>query len=146
HGDYRRGLERVVDDAVARFELDHEKWALPLSGGYDSRGLLLSLQRSGAASKALNCVTWGERAALDDKRSDAWIARELAHATGAQHRYFELDADAAFESHDELVQRFIVAGDGRVASISGYLDGFRLWKTLLDEGVQGVIRGDEAFG
>ncbi len=142
--DYRNGLEHVVDDAVDRFELDYERWVLPLSGGYDSRGLLISLQRSPAASKALNTVTWGERAALDDKKSDAYIASELARQAGVRHRYFELDAAA--DSHDEIIQRFIVAGDGRVASITGYLDGFHLWKTLLDERVEGVIRGDEAFG
>jgi hypothetical protein len=141
---YRRHLDDTVHDALGRFELDFSKWLLPLSGGFDSRGLLIALQRSGGPSRQINCVTWGRRDAADDKSGDAYIARELARVTHVGHRYFATDASA--EAHDTLIDRFVVAGEGRVAAISGYLDGFRLWKTLHDEGVEGIIRGDEAFG
>jgi hypothetical protein len=54
--------------------------------------------------------------------------------------------DLSSETRAALIQRFLVAGEGRVARISGYCDGFRVWKTLFDEGTDGIVRGDEAFG
>ena len=42
-----------------------------------------------------------------------------------------------------LIDRFLVAGEGRTDQIAGYLDGLAIWKRFFEAGVSGVIRGDE---
>lgn len=133
-------LAQVVEHDSRAWVFDAAKWALPLSGGTDSRGLLTLLHdRAG-----LQTITWGTRAARYEPGNDALIAAQLAARLGVANRFFSTDFCA--ESRERLMQRYLVAGEGRVAHISGYLDGFKIWKTLYDDGVEGVIRGDEAMG
>jgi hypothetical protein len=136
-------VERIaatVERVCREWTFDAGKWSLPLSGGTDSRGLLLMLRdRAG-----LQTLTWGTRAARSEAGNDAQIAARLAAELGVANRYFP--TDFSDEPRERLVHRFLAAGEGRVAKISGYLDGFKLWKTLFEEGVDGIIRGDEAFG
>src|SRR5690606_7198192 len=68
-----RDLAAAIDATFAELELDLTQWLLPLSGGYDSRMILLLLKdRPG-----LRTLTWGRRAALHDPNNDAYIARAL---------------------------------------------------------------------
>jgi hypothetical protein len=141
--DHRRHAERLAEvvEAVCRdWQLDPERWLLPLSGGTDSRGLLWLLRER----EGLRTITWGMSGTREQARNDAQIARAVAETFGVDNRFFLTDLSA--EPRERLMQRFLTAGEGRVAKISGYLDGFRIWKTLFEEGVEGVIRGDEAFG
>jgi hypothetical protein len=133
-------LAEIVERICGAWRFDAAKWALPLSGGTDSRGLLSLLHdRPG-----LQTITWGTAEARYEEGNDAQIAEELAGALGVANRFFPTDFSA--EPRERLVQRFLAAGEGRVAQISGYLDGFKIWKTLYEDGVEGIIRGDEAFG
>jgi hypothetical protein len=133
-------LAEIVEGLCGGWVFDAAKWALPLSGGTDSRGLLSLLSdRTG-----LQTITWGTTEARDEEGNDAHVARMLAAEFGVANRFFSIDFSA--EPRERLVQRFLAAGEGRVAKISGYLDGFKIWKTLYEEGVDGIIRGDEAFG
>ncbi|MBN1240791.1 MAG: hypothetical protein JXB36_19975 [Gammaproteobacteria bacterium] len=142
--EHRRRLEQAVEAAVGSFEHEPAMWLLPLSGGIDSRGLLLAHLRAGVPADRLRCVTWGRRAALEEPGTDAYVARALAERFGVEHRYFE--TDVSDEDRDVLIDRFLVAGEGRIGHISGYLDGFELWRRFRAEGVHGVIRGDHSFG
>lgn len=142
---HRERLEHAVLESVRHLDHEPSQWLLPLSGGIDSRGLLLAYLHAGVAPAQLRCVTWGRRAALDAADSDAAVARRLADHFGLEHRYFETDVSTD-DDHDTVIQRFLVAGEGRVAHIAGYLDGFALWKRLHDEDCAGVLRGDEGFG
>jgi hypothetical protein len=116
-------------------------WRLPLSGGVDSRGLLLMMVKTGVIPK---CLTWGREAALDEPGNDAYIAQQLAREAGAPHEYASLDISGL--DIDTVAGRFLEAGEGRVDHISGYMDGFEIWRTLFASGVTGIIRGDEGFG
>ena len=87
------------------------------------------------------CVTWGLRRSLEDPRSDAGVARLLAEHHGVNHVF--LPTDPVDEPARVLIDRFLVAGEGRTELIAGYIDGLAVWKALFDQGVAGVIRGDE---
>ncbi|HEU4617075.1 MAG TPA: hypothetical protein VFV10_03500 [Gammaproteobacteria bacterium] len=135
-----RRVEDAIDEALARFRFDPEKWILPLSGGVDSRGLLLLLKDRAR----LQCVTWGVESALADPLADPAVAARLAARVGAPHRFFPIAVSD--EPRERLIESFLVAGEGRTDQISGYLDGFSIWRTLAAQRYDGVIRGDEAFG
>jgi asparagine synthetase B (glutamine-hydrolysing) len=133
-------LQRAIEDTLAQVQLPTGRWVLPLSGGYDSRALLILLgQREG-----LSCVTWGTADAPNDPQSDAAVAKRLAEHYKLDFRYFALEPGE--EPMETIIERYLAAGEGRGDHIRGYLDGFRTWKTLFEEGVDGIIRGDEDFG
>ena len=139
-----RALTGVVDRAVETPPLDYASWIVPLSGGVDSRGLLLALLRASRADRP-RAVTWGRRAALGQRDGDAFVARAVAARVGVEHAFFPVELSGVASPH-AVMERFFAAGEGRVAALSGYLDGFAVWQTLAEQGVEGIIRGDEAFG
>lgn len=138
--EHMRLLQQAIEETFNSLDINLNQWILPLSGGYDSRAIFLLLKdRHG-----LRTVTWGRRSALEDDRSDAHVAMMLARRYGVAHDYF--DTDLSDEPVESVFKRFLVAGEGRTDHISGYMDGFYIWKRLYESGCEGIIRGDEAFG
>lgn len=132
----REALEEIVGD----LRLDPVRWVLPLSGGFDSRAILLLMRNR----DRLRTVTWGRRDALELPGNDAYVARDVARAIGVGHQYYP--TDLSDEPIEQLLDRFLVAGDGRTAGFLAYLDGFATWRSFFEAGVRGVIRGDHGFG
>jgi asparagine synthetase B (glutamine-hydrolysing) len=130
----------AVEGTLAELELDTEKWILPLSGGYDSRLLACLLKDR----KNLKAVTWGFSADLNSSDSEVAIARALADSLNLEHTPVALTLGD--ETIDVVMHRFVEMSEGRTDSLTGYLDGFRLWADLAKQGVTGIIRGDEPFG
>ena len=122
----------------AELDVSLDTWLLPLSGGLDSRMLLAALIAGGRRPR---CVTWGLRRSLDDPQNDAVVARRVAEHYRLDH--FFLATDMGDTPARVVIDRFLVAGEGRTDQIAGYLDGLGVWKTLFEDGVSGVIRGDE---
>jgi len=133
----QRWREAILE-TCAELDVSLDTWLLPLSGGLDSRTLLAALVAGGRRPR---CVTWGLRRSLEDPASDSVVARRLAAYYGVDHSFFP--TDPGDEPPRVLIDRFLVAGEGRTDQIAGYLDGLAIWKTLFDEGVTGIIRGDE---
>ena len=138
--EHEERLQKAIEDTFKHLHLDFSKWVLPLSGGFDSRGILLSLKDR----EGLKAITWGLKSALYDKNSDAYVTKSLANYFSLQHEYYETDISE--EPTENIFDRFLVAGEGRIDHISGYMDGFKIWKQLFEGPYQGIIRGDEAFG
>jgi hypothetical protein len=137
---YARRLTETVESACSGYEFDASKWVFSLSGGIDSRTLLtLFHERAG-----IRTITWGCSTSPQQSWNDARIAAAVAAKLGVENRFFP--TDLTDEPRDQLIQRFLVAGEGRISNISPFLDGFALWKTLRDEELDGIMRGDEAFG
>jgi hypothetical protein len=131
-------LREAVLDTCAAMDLPMERWLLPLSGGIDSRSLLLGLLRSGAQPR---CVTWGPPSSLSDPASDSATAARLALALGVQHRFCPIDNAAA--PLETAMRRFLLASEGQTVDFGGYADGMALWKGFFEDGEAGVVRGDE---
>jgi hypothetical protein len=134
-------LRDAITATCGSLDLDLERWVLPLSGGHDSRTLLAFLLANGLRPR---CVTWTTHASLRDPLSDASVARHLARRLGVEHELLFLDRGDA--DADATLTRFVAADEGRNDEIAGYLDGFASWRDLVQAGVCGVIRGDEAMG
>lgn len=139
HDAHLERLRATLVDACSRWSFDACKWVLTLSGGADSRGLLCLLRDRGVGT-----VTWGLPHSEEKHGNDAQVAREVAHRLGVSHRFIGIEPGRT--DPDVVLGRFLALGEGRVDRISGYVDGFAVWKMLFDEGFNGVIRGDHAFG
>ena len=114
------------------------RWPVLLSGGYDSRTLLVGLMQTGA--QPVNSVTWGLQAALRDEQSDAVVARHLADSVGAARQFFSLDPRPGQVA--EALSRFVALGEGQLPDFTMYADGFATWQSLAEQGCLGVVRGD----
>ncbi len=137
---HETSIREVIDETFQHIRLDYSQWVLLLSGGFDSRSILCFLKdRAG-----LKTVTWGLKAALNDKYSDAAIAKRVAQYFNLENTYFETDIPEL--PIETIFHRYLVCGDGEVDHVSGYMDGFHIWQTLCDMGMDGIIRGDEGFG
>lgn len=133
-------LRDALEETVGNLSLDHSRWVLPLSGGVDSRAILLMMKNR----RGLRTVTWGRKDALKLPGNDAFIARQVAAAVGVENQYYA--TDVSDEPAEKLVERFLIAGDGRTAGVLGYVDGFRTWRSFFESGVRGVVRGEHGFG
>ncbi len=133
-------LKEAINKAFSNFEYKPEEWQLALSGGYDSRALLCFLQQFAKP----HCITWGVKDAVDKPFNDALVAKKLAAHFNLKHTYHE--TDVAPEPIETIFKRFLVCGEGRVDHISGYMDGFFIWKVLFEQGIHGVIRANQGFG
>ena len=140
---HRKLLEQSLKETFSSLNPDYSHWVLPLSGGYDSRGILCLLSES-TDTRNLRTITWGLESSKNMKGNDAYVAEELANALHVNHKYYH--TDISNEPIHIIVNRFVMSGEGRIDHLSGYMDGFKIWKTLLEDGIEGIIRGDEGFG
>lgn len=138
--EHKKLFKQALEETFAHLQLDYSKWVLPLSGGFDSRAVLIMLSQNQRRPRS---VTWGLRSSLDDELNDAYIAKALAKHFNLEHRYLEIDVSD--EPIEKVVNRYLVAGEGRIDHIRAYMDGFKVWKLLFEEGNVGVIRGDQSF-
>jgi hypothetical protein len=143
--EHKSHLEGKIRETIAHLKhLDLGHSVLPLSGGYDSRAILCSLAEQMSNPTGLHTVTWGLEASAQEIGGDAKVAQEVAHAMGVKHEYYY--TDNAVESTDTIVERFLLASEGRIDHLAGYMDGMEIWRRFHDNEIDWVLRGDEGFG
>jgi hypothetical protein len=142
--EHERRLREALIATYEGLKLDFDSWVVALSGGVDSRCSLVLSQRHAAAGRPLHCITWGTAASRDVPGSDAAIARQLCEKYGHSFRFFEMDA--ADEPAERILDRVLMAGEGRTGYSGGSTDGFRRYKEMSEAGIVGLIRSDEALG
>lgn len=132
-------LDHVLKKTFKGIGVEGSNWLLPLSGGYDSRAILLFTKKYN-----IPCITWGTPSSITKEDTDAYVAKKLADSLNLNHRFFSLDESLL--PFSAVVEKFLLHGEGRIDHISGYMDGFVVWETLLKNGIKGILRGDEGFG
>jgi hypothetical protein len=125
-------------------EIDYHSWVLPLSGGYDSRAILIFLKQIKDLPDYFRSITWGLESSIYEDKNDAKIAKELADRASVKHQFFHTDLST--EPLHLVLDRFLKCGEGRIDHLAAYMDGLDIWRRLYDEKIEGVIRGDEGFG
>jgi ASC-1-like (ASCH) protein len=129
-----------LNNVFEHLNIDISKWILTLSGGRDSRTVLVLLLNHLSKPK---CITWGTKSSLKKRQSDAYIANKLAEQFNLEFEYCEIEY---FKDLNKTIDRVLRFGEGRIDNISAYIDGFKIWKQIYESGMYGIIRGDEAFG
>ena len=137
-------LVSLLDHVHKAINVNMEKWLLPLSGGYDSRAIAIFLIRNHDI-RNLKSVTWGKSSSIEISFSDAAVAKQLAKDLKIEHEYYVTELNDKVLNAEIIVNRFVRFGEGRIDHISGYLDGFEMWKSFFKEGKEGIFRGDQIF-
>lgn len=131
-------LENAIKDTLSGIELaDHR--ALSLSGGVDSRGLLLMMPEPRP-----RCFSIKARTEPASARDDVTIARQVAKAANTTHDVVEFD-DVGTELR-QAMNRFFRLAESRVDHFSAAAGGWGQWKALFETGTSSILRGDEGFG
>ncbi|MEX2569400.1 MAG: hypothetical protein WD431_25895, partial [Cyclobacteriaceae bacterium] len=87
----KEGYQLVFDAIKETFKdlnLDFEKWAITLSGGKDSRGILLTLLANGEKAENIKTYTHGHKGSQQIKGTDGAIAKIIANKYGVQNDFF----------------------------------------------------------
>lgn len=133
-------LDALTSSIASYRDLPWDKWQLSLSGGFDSRAILLLLQQQRIKP---SCITMGLRSSLDIPNNDAVIAGKLADYYGLDHSYLELDSFPV--PPDQVIHRFLIACEGRIDHLPNFMDGLETFSRLVNAGVWGIARGDIGF-
>jgi hypothetical protein len=145
----KEGSKRVLDaikDTFKDLNLDFEKWAITLSGGKDSRGILLTLLANGDKAKNIKTYTHGHKGSQQIKGTDGAIAKKIANKYGVYNEFFSSMTFSQEESLNAILERILKVGEGRVDHLKAYVDGFSFWKYLFHNKTEGIVRGDICFG
>ena len=142
--EHEKLLKESISNTFKSLDINYSNWALPLSGGVDSRAILCFLNESKPVSHNLKAITWGLESSQEIKGNDAYVASELANNFKLIHKYYH--TDVSDEPLDVIINRFVKLGEGRTDNLKGYMDGFKVWKSIFEDAIEGIIRGDEGFG
>ena len=134
-------FEQTLRSVFDRLDYADRRWMLPLSGGWDSRGLLFLLRPDARPRTYTHTAPGTETVST----GDAALAKRLAARAGVSNRLFPM-AVAEDLSAAEILARFVRHSDGRIDHIAGFVDGFAVDAALRDDGVEAIIRGEEGFG
>ncbi len=129
-----------LDSSVAELDIPMDSWVLPLSGGFDSRTLLMLL----SSRSKVRTITWGTSSSLENAYSDASIAKRVAQHFQVPNEF--LLTESATLTAEQIVDRFLICSEGRVSNVSMYMDGMQLWQNLFQHECFGIVRGDNCVG
>lgn len=138
-------MREAIEATMASFRSEEAaRMSLALSGGADSRTIGALLQRDAPPGLAWSSFTGGPAEGVDLPETDVAVAARVAEAIGTRHRFIATHSSP--EPVETVIDRYILAAEGRVDHLGGYLDGLALLDRLAADGVEVIIRGDTCFG
>jgi hypothetical protein len=139
-------VSEAIDQVFDTLRFDPKQWAITLSGGLDSRGILLGLLGRNKEAGAIRTFTYGHQGSNLKSGSDGSIAKRLASKYNIKNSFFSAYSLSIKTPVKTICNRILEVGEGRIDHFGAYLDGFEFWKYLHESNVAGVIRGDIGFG
>lgn len=140
---YNSIFERCVTQTMGEIVGGHGEGEslLPLSGGLDSRLLLALAYRAGFDS-SLALVNWGV-AAKKPEFADKVAAKLVADFY--QKPILDQKLPEVIDDFDGVLERFVLASEGRIDQFNAYADGFKMWADFVSNGFKYALRGDIPF-
>lgn len=143
--EHERMLKEALNTTIESLkDVNLNDWVLPLSGGYDSRAILCWLNEAGLISEDFRTITWGLEESLTKAGNDAKVAKDVADALGVRNKFYPTNISE--EPIARVIDRFLFLVEGRSNNLTGYMDGMKIWKDLVEDGVRGIIKGDVYIG
>lgn len=136
---YTEELATLLMDAVRRRLRNTETTVIPISGGWDSRGILAcGLKITGAQ---LRTVSWGTHE--EDPHADAAVGRAVAERLGTRHIFLRRQTNDYERRVGEMIERT----DGLNEDPAFHAGEMGVIHALRNEhGITHMLRGDECFG
>jgi len=136
---YSDALSEALLEAVRKRCTHIERAIVPISGGYDSRGILACLMRLNVGR--LRTVSWGTDETTPD--ADAAIGRTLAEHFGTEHRFLRRESESFIRDIPEMVDTV----DGMTTDPAVHHNELQTMRKIRNEmGGEYLFRGDEVFG
>lgn len=144
--EHKSKVLNAINETFDKLNPDFPNWAITLSGGKDSRGILLSLAKKFTAYVKLRTFTYGVKGDAETKGSDAYVAKLLADKLGVSNEFFVTNSTSNELPASVIYDRILKTGEGRVDHFASYMDGMVFWKHVFEQKVETIVRGDVAFG
>ncbi|MBN1232904.1 MAG: hypothetical protein JXA60_06105 [Candidatus Coatesbacteria bacterium] len=126
--------------AVERRIRTKGNYALALSGGWDSKGILALFLKQKEASD-IKTISWGYNQHLPD--SDGYIARDISDMLNIKHFWFE------YNPHDFplFTKDYIRISEGIIDDLLKFPSSFNHFKAIREVlGIEILLHGDQYFG
>lgn len=136
---YVEGLRQALIESCRKRLLRLPRSVIPISGGYDSRGILACMaQLSGSQ---LTTVSWGTSENVPG--ADAYIGRLVAQRFGTRHLFLKRESAALPSEIAEMVERV----DGATTDPAEHHHELNIIRAIRSQtGAEYLLRGDEIFG
>ncbi len=137
--EYRDRLASVLRGAIRRRSSHLENSIIPISGGFDSRGILACIRE--IYSGRLKTVSWGTDEDTPD--ADAAIGRRVAHHFGTEHVFLPRRSDLLQSELETEIHRIDAATDD---CFFHHHEPALIRQIRSELGCTVLFRGDESFG
>ena len=135
--EYRDAVEEVFEN----YELT-ENHILPISGGFDSRCILLNLLDNKEPAE-IDCFTHGYPQSIQEKGTDPEVAKRLCEDLGVNFEFIPLRWSE--EPVDKVMERFVLQIEGRLDHFESKIDGIDSLAYLFNKNKTAWLRGDVGF-